>query len=63
MGRSGGAYAFIGPNWKGPVPNSVQRVDVATDTIWIVGRLEVRGPDDVTNVHDLQAQLALTSLR
>ena len=62
VGRRGGAYAFVGPNWKGPVPNGVQRVDVATDTIWIVGRLEVRGPDDVTNVHDLQAQLALTSL-
>ena len=63
VGRAGGAFAFVGPNWKGPLPASTRRVDVATDTVWIVGRIEVKGPDDVANVNALQDQLSLTSLR
>ena len=31
------------------MPDGLRRLDVATDTIWIVARLEVRGPDDVAN--------------
>lgn len=47
VGRAGGAYAFVGPNWKGTLPENVHRLNVATDTVWIVGRLEVKGPDDL----------------
>ena len=57
VGRAGGAYAFVGPDWKGPFPDDVHRVDVATDTVWIVGRIEVKGQDDVENVNALQDQL------
>ena len=54
VGRVGGAYAFIGPRWKGALPDKIQRVNVASDTVWIIGRTEVKGPDDVKNVNALQ---------
>jgi hypothetical protein len=63
VGRAGGAYAFVGPNWKGALPEKVHRVNVASDTVWIIGRTEVKGPDDVKNVNALQDRYILTSLR
>ncbi len=62
VGRAGGAYGFVGPCWKGPLPDGVHRIDVATDTEWIVGRLEVNGTSDVGVVNAIQDQLSLTSL-
>ena len=62
-GRKGGSYAFVGPNWKGPLPDGLHRVDVATNTVWIIGRTEVKGQDDVKNVHAIQDKYQLTSLR
>jgi hypothetical protein len=61
-GRKGGAYAFVGPNWRGPLPDGLHRLDVATDTVWIIGRTEVKGQDDVKNVHAIQDKYHLTSL-
>jgi hypothetical protein len=61
-GRKGGAYAFVGPNWRGPLPDGLHRLDVATDTVWIIGRTEVKGQDDVKNVHAIQDKYQLTSL-
>jgi len=61
-GRKGGSYAFVGPNWRGPLPDGVHRVDVATNTVWIIGRTEVKGQDDVKNVHAIQDKYQLTSL-
>lgn len=63
VGRKGGAYAFVGPNWKGALPDNIHRVNVASDTVWIIGRTEVKGPDDVKNVNTLQDRYSLTSLR
>ncbi len=62
VGRAGGAYAFVGPTWRGTLPEDVRRINVATDTVWIVGRIEVKGQDDVANVNALQDQLSLTAL-
>ncbi len=61
-GRKGGSYAFVGPNWKGALPDGVHRVDVATNTVWIIGRTEVKGPDDVKTVNAIQDKYQLTSL-
>ncbi len=63
VGRAGGAYAFVGLHWKGALPNKIQRVNVASDTVWIIGRTEVKGPDDVKEVNALQDRYSLTSLR
>ncbi len=63
IGRAGGAFAFVGPGWKGPLPEKVNRVSVASNTVWIIGRTEVKGPDDVKIVNALQDSYSLTSLR
>jgi hypothetical protein len=63
IGRAGGAYAFVGPNWNGPLPENVHRVNVASPTVWLIGRTEVKGADDVKNVNALQDRYSLTSLR
>ncbi len=39
IGRGGGAYAFVGPSWKGTLPEKLHRVNVATDTVWLIGRM------------------------
>jgi hypothetical protein len=62
VGRAGGAFAFVGPHWHGALPVTVQRVDVASDAVWIIGRIEVRGPDDVKEVHPIQDGWTLTAL-
>jgi hypothetical protein len=61
-GRQGGSYAFVGPDWSGPLPEGVHRVEVATNAIMIIGRTEVKGPSDLPNATAIQDQCALTSL-
>lgn len=63
VGRAGGAYAFVGPSWKGALPAGVHRVNVASDAVWMPARTEVKGPDDLKNANALQDRYSLTSLR
>ena len=62
VSRKGGSYAFVGPGWKGILPENVHRVEVNTNTIWIMGRTEVKGDDDFDAVIELQKEYSLTSL-
>jgi hypothetical protein len=60
---SGGrAYAFVGPNWEGTLPDGVDRLNLASNAVWLNARTEVKGPDDVNNAHPLQDQYSLTAL-
>lgn len=61
-GRSGGSYAFTGPGWEGPLPDNVKRIKVATNHMWLLGRTEVKGTDDLSNANAVQDQYALTAL-
>ncbi|MGI9262199.1 MAG: DUF1254 domain-containing protein [Woeseiaceae bacterium] len=47
VGRSGGNYALCPPGWQGVLPDDVQRVDVSTPIMWVLGRYAVDGSDDV----------------
>jgi hypothetical protein len=62
VGRAGGAHAFVGPHWKGALPARMRRVEMASDTVWIIGRHEVKGAADVKNIHAIQDQWSLTAL-
>lgn len=62
IGRQGGSYAFVGPNWEGVLPAEVERVNIDTNALWIIGRTEVKGPDDLPNANAIQDQYALTAL-
>jgi hypothetical protein len=62
VGSQGGAFAFCAPGWQGVLPEGVQRVDVGTPLIWTLGRLAVRGDDDVPAAVALQQQTRLVPL-
>ena len=61
-GRSGGSYAFTGPGWEGALPDGVTRISMATNHLWIIGRTEVKGPDDLAAANAVQDEYALTAL-
>jgi hypothetical protein len=61
-GSSGGSYAFTGPGWEGSLPDGVKRISVATNHIWIIGRTEVKGPEDLAAANAVQDKYALTAL-
>ena len=61
-GRSGGSYAFTAPGWEGSLPDGVKRVSVATNDLWIIGRTEVKGPEDLAAANAVQDKYALTAL-
>ncbi len=56
VGSNGGAFAVCPPGFEGLMPAGVERVDVRTPYIWILGRYTVSGVDDVPAVNTLQDQ-------
>ena len=61
-GGGGGSYAFTGPGWEGSLPDGVKRISIATPHLWIIGRTEVKGPDDLAAANAVQDKYALTAL-
>jgi hypothetical protein len=61
-GTGAGKFAIVGPDWKGILPENVQAVKSPTNTVWILGRILVKGEDDLDNAQAIQKQFTLTSL-
>ena len=61
-GTGGGRYAVVGPTWKGAVPAGLTRVVAPTPDVWLLGRTEVRGSQDLPTVHALQDRYVLKPL-
>ncbi|MCU1642067.1 MAG: hypothetical protein JWN03_2342 [Nocardia sp.] len=55
-------YAITGPGWKGTLPDDVTPLAMPTDTTWLLGRVQVNGPDDVEKVKAVQSQMKLVPL-
>src|SRR5262249_55561183 len=55
-------FAVVGPDWKGRLPAGLKRVDSPTNGVWLLGRILVRGKDDLPAVHALQDRCTLTPL-
>ena len=55
-------FAICGPGWAGQLPQGVSRIDCATSTVFVIGRLGVSGPDDIPLVHALQERMSLLPL-
>ncbi|WP_280414304.1 DUF1254 domain-containing protein [Nocardia carnea] len=51
-GRS--RFLIATTDWTGPVPSGYTLFRVATPLMWILLRIQLFGPDDLTNVHRLQ---------
>ncbi len=62
-GENGGTYVVVGPTWKGTLPanlSDANTIKSPTNLVWILGRILVKGPDDVQNVRDIQDKITLS---
>ena len=55
-------FAVTGPNWNGALPAGVREYKMSTDGGWIIGRIQVNGPDDLPGVVAIQRQMTATPL-
>lgn len=63
-GTNAGNYLIAGPGWEDAPPDGVQRLPLSrTPYVLIMGRTLVYGPQDLANVHAIQARYRLTPLR
>jgi len=62
-GGAAGAFAIVGPNWKGQLPAGVQALPPSrTNSVLIFGRTLVEGANDVATVNALQDRFSLIPL-
>jgi hypothetical protein len=61
-GTAEGWFAIVGPNWKGKLPATVQRIDCPTNIAWLIGRTQTNGPSDYEFVHSIQQGYELMPL-
>lgn len=61
-GTQAGSYAIVGPNWKGSLPQGLRAIAAPTPSVWLIGRIQTNGADDVAAVAQLQAKFTLTTL-
>src|SRR5262249_35986678 len=40
-------FAIVGPSWKGTLPAGLTRIDAPTNLVWLLGRTEIAGKDDL----------------
>ena len=57
-----GDFAIVGPGWSSSLPTGLQVIKSPTNTVWIIGRILVKGESDLPNVLALQKQFTLTPL-
>ena len=46
----GGNFLITGPKWSGTVPDKMKQIKAPTNLVWILGRFEVKNPQDGTSV-------------
>jgi len=50
---------IVGPTWQGTAPSEVELVRAPTNSVWLLGRILVDGPDDLPAVRALQGKTLL----
>jgi len=55
-------FAITAPGWDGALPAGVRKIVSPTPAGWLVGRVQVDGPDDLPAVYALQQQIHATPL-
>ena len=61
-GSGAGEYMITGPGWRGEVPSGVRHIESPTPMVWLLGRIQANGPDDVPTVAGFQQGFKLQSL-
>lgn len=60
--RQGGRpppHMIVGPSWQGDAPSEVTLVRAPTNSVWLLGRILVDGPEELDRVRTLQARVLL----
>ncbi|MBM3643997.1 MAG: DUF1254 domain-containing protein [Alphaproteobacteria bacterium] len=52
-------HMVVGPSWTGTAPDDVTLVRSPTNSVWLLGRILVDGPEDVNAVRLLQSRVRL----
>jgi hypothetical protein len=61
-GNGKGAFAIIGPGWRGDLPSGVEAIQSPTELVWLIGRTYTAGRRDCDTVQAIQRQYELTPL-
>jgi len=61
-GTEEGDFTIVGPDWNSSLPTGLQVIKSPTNTVWIIGRILVKGKSDLSNVLALHKQFTLTPL-
>ncbi len=59
-GNEPGHFVLVGPNWQGELPLGVKKIQSPTNMVWMIGRIQTNGKDDIANVAAFQEQIAIT---
>jgi hypothetical protein len=64
MGSPAGDYAIVGPNWNKSLPPGVNKIQMPTNTAWIIGRIFTSGTEeDLNHLNmDILPKITLTPL-
>ncbi len=57
-----GEYAFVSPDWNGVLPKIMTRIEVPTNTVWMIARILSKGEDDLPAVKEIQNEMELVPL-
>jgi hypothetical protein len=52
-------HMIVGPRWNGDAPSEVKVLRAPTNSMWLIGRLLVDGPEELERVRILQARVLL----
>lgn len=53
-GTKAGEYLIAGPDWQGEVPNDTELIQSPTNMVWMIGRIQTNGKEDIPAVSHLQ---------
>ena len=59
-GNESGHFALVGPGWQGELPQEVKKIQSPTNMVWMIGRVQTNGKDDIKNVALFQNKISIT---
>lgn len=62
IGNKPRTFLIAGPDYSGPTPEGMERIDAPTDMVWVLGRIHARGDDDLYPAQVFQRRIDLRPL-
>lgn len=61
-GTQAGRFLIAGPDWQGEVPDNMELIPAPSNMVWIIGRIQTNGKQDIPAVANLQKGFRLEPL-